>query len=268
MSTVKLDNQLLAERYDQVSEGQFKNGLILVEKLGIKPGHNVLDIGCGTGRLTLHVAGIVGSNGKVVGIDPSGQRIEIARRKLRYAPFDNISFEAGNSNDLHNFKNGSFDIVYLNIVLHWIHDKEDALAQIYRVLKPGGRLGITTGNKDKPYTVKSIMNEVLQKSHYAGAIAVDKEPSKSVNMRELKSLLHQAGFKIVIMNCKKDPRYFETPLKCIEYVEASLFGNFLSNVPANMQESVKADVMAELEKQRTPEGIENVYNTIFAVAGK
>jgi len=268
MSAVTLDNRLLAERYDLVSDGQFNNGLILVKKLGIKPGHNVLDIGCGTGRLTLHVARIVGSNGKVVGIDPSAQRIEVARRKVRDAPFLNVSFEIGNSNDLYRFEDDSFDIVYLNIVLHWIQEKEDALSQIYRVLKPGGRLGITTGNKDKPYTVKSIMNEILKRPQYSGVSNAKKDPGSPVNVRELELLIMESGFKEFEMICKKDPRYFETPLKCIEYVEASLFGNFLSNVPANMQESVKADIMAELEKRRTPKGIENVYHTIFAVAVK
>ncbi|MFZ3058793.1 MAG: methyltransferase domain-containing protein [Candidatus Methanoperedens sp.] len=268
MSNVELDNQLLAERYDHVSEGQFNNGLILIEKLGIKTGNNVIDIGCGTGRLTLHVARIVGSNGKVVGIDPSVQRIEVARRKVRDAPLLNVSFEIGNSNDLYHFENDCFDIVYLNIVLHWIQEKEDAFAQIYRVLKPGGRLGITTGNKDKPYTVKSIIEEVLRRSRYAGAVDAKKETSRPVNMSELKALLEGAGFKIIEINCQKDPRYFETPLKCIEYVEASLFGNFLSNVPENLRESVKSDIMAELEKRRTPKGIEDVYNTIFAMAEK
>lgn len=267
MSNVELDNQLLAERYDQVSEGQFKNGLILIEKLGIKAGNKVLDIGCGTGRLTLHVARIAGNEGEVVGIDPSVQRIEVARRKIRNTTL-NVSFELGNSNDLYHFEDDSFDIVYLNIVLHWIQEKEDALAEIYRVLKPGGRLGITTGNKDKPYTVKSIIEEVLRLPRYAGAVDAEKETSKPLNMSELKALLQGTGFKIIEINCEKDPRYFETPLKCIEYVEASLFGNFLSNVPEALRESVKSDIMAELEKRRTPKGIEDVYNTIFAMAEK
>ncbi len=268
MSTVKLDNQLLAERYDQVSEGQFNNGLILIEKLGIKTGHNVLDIGCGTGRLTLHVTKTIGPSGRVVGIDPSVQRIEVAQRKVGDAPLLNVSFEIGNSNDLYHFEDDIFDIIYLNIVLHWIQEKEDALAQIYRVLKPGGKLGITTGNKDKPYTVKSIIDEVLRLPRYTGAVDAEKQTSKPVNMSELKALLEGAGFKIIEINCKRDPRYFETPIKCIEYVEASLFGNFLSNVPEALRESVKSDIMTELEKRRTPEGIEDVYNTIFAMAEK
>ncbi|MCG2736236.1 MAG: methyltransferase domain-containing protein [Candidatus Methanoperedenaceae archaeon] len=268
MSNVKSDNQLLAERYDRVSEGQFKNGLILIEKLGVKKGHNVLDIGCGTGRLTLHVANLIGPGGRMVGIDPSVQRIEVAHRKIRDAPVKNVIFEVGNSNDLDHFENDSFDIVYLNIVLHWIQEKEDAFAQIYRVLKPGGGLGITTGNKDKPYTVKSIMEEVLRLPRYAGAVDADKEASKPVNISELETLLQDAGFRISEINCEKDPRYFESPLKCLEYVEASLFGNFLNNVPVNLRESVKADIMKELGKKRTPKGIENVYNTIFAVAKK
>ncbi|MCZ7382520.1 MAG: methyltransferase domain-containing protein [Candidatus Methanoperedens sp.] len=268
MSNADADNQLLAERYDQVSEGQFKNGLILIEKLGIKAGNKVLDIGCGTGRLTLHVAKMIGPGGRVVGIDPLVQRIEVARRKVRDAPLLNVSFEIGNSNDLYHFENDCFDIVYLNIVLHWIQEKEDAFAQIYRVLKPGGRLGITTGNKDKPYTVKSIIKEILKRSRYSGVSNAKKDPSSPVNIRELELLILESGFKEFEMTCKKDPRYFETPLKCIEYVEASLFGNFLSNVPANLRDSVKADIMAELETRKTSKGIENVYNTIFAVAEK
>ncbi len=268
MSTVELNNQLLAERYDRLSDGQFNNGLILVEKLGIKPGHKVLDIGCGTGRLTLHVAGIIGPGGWIAGIDPSVQRIEIARRKTKDAPFPNISFEKGNSNELYHFEDNCYDIVYLNIVLHWIHDKKDALNQIYRILKPGGKLGITTGNKDKPYTVKSIINEILQRPRYAKVLDAKKEPGRPVNIEELDALLMGSGFKEFEITCKKDPRYFKTPLKCIEYVEASLFGNFLTNVPENLRESVKADILVELDKHRTPIGIENVYNTIFAVAEK
>lgn len=269
MSNVKLDNHLLAERYDQVSEGQFKNGLILVEKLGIKAGYNVLDIGCGTGRLTLHVAGITGPGRRIVGIDPSVQRIKVAQRKVGDTPYPDISFEIGSSNDLYRFEDDSFDIVYLNIVLHWILEKEDALAQIYSVLKPGGRLGITMGNKDKLYTVKSIIDEVMRRPRYTGAVDVGRETSRPVNISELKALLEDAGFKIREINCKKDPRYFETPLKCIEYVEASLFGNFLSNVrDEKLRESVKSDIIAELEMRKTPMGVENVYHTIFAVAEK
>jgi len=186
MNNVELDNQLLAERYDQVSEGQFKNGLILIEKLGIKAGNKVLDIGCGTGRLTLHVAKMIGPGGRVVGIDPSVQRIEVARRKVRDAPLLKVSFEIGNSNDLYHFENDCFDIVYLNIVLHWIQEKEDAFAQIYRVLKPGGRLGITTGNKDKPYTVKSIINEILKRPRYSGVSNAKKDPSIPVKYKGIR----------------------------------------------------------------------------------
>lgn len=268
MSNIRSDNQLLAERYDQVSEGQFKNGLMLIEKLRVKPGDIVLDVGCGTGRLTLHVARMISPGGRVVGIDPSVQRIGVAKRKVGDAPLPNISFEIGNSNDLYHFEDDSFDIVYLNIVLHWILEKEDALAQIYHVLKPGGKLGITTGNKDKPYTVKSIIDEVLRRPLYAGAVDAEKQASKPVNMGEMKALLEGAGFEIIELECKKDPRYFESPRKCIEYVEASLFGNFLSNVPEYLRESVKSDILAELEKRRTPKGVEDVYNTISAVARK
>lgn len=114
----------LAERYDQVSEGQYNNGLTLIANLGVKKGQTVLDIGCGTGRLTSRVAKIVGDTGQVIGIDPSKERIEIARRNVPDSPRSNISLEIGDANSLYHFQNNSFDIVYLNIVFHWIDNKK------------------------------------------------------------------------------------------------------------------------------------------------
>ena len=262
------DTAYLASRYDQVSDGQYNNGLALIANLGVRKGQNVLDIGCGTGRLTLRVADVVGDTGHVTGIDPSRERIEIVQRKFLGSPRLNISLEIGDANSLHHFKNSSFDLVYLNVVFHWIDDKKDALSQIFRILKPGGWLGITTGNRDKPHTVKIIADRILAQPQYAGLANQESTPSKPVNVKEMESLLHSAGYKILDLTAEKDPRYFENPLKCLEYVEASTSGTFLSGVPENLKSSVREEILTELEKYNTIRGIENVYNTMYVVAEK
>lgn len=75
-----------------------------------KSGEHVLDIGTGTGRLAEFVPDLVGSNGRVIGIDPLAGRIEITR--LRQS--DNLQFHTGRAEDLSSFGDSQFDAVYLN----------------------------------------------------------------------------------------------------------------------------------------------------------
>jgi ubiquinone/menaquinone biosynthesis C-methylase UbiE len=262
MINVDHDSEFLAEKYDKVSKYQYINGLALVNKLNISFRHKVLDVGCGTGRLTLKLADKVDH---ITGIDPSPQRVEVARRKLTKLNPKNVTFELGSSDDIGRYGEDVFDVVYLNAVFHWINDKEDALNNIYRVLKPGGKLGICTGDKDHPFTVKMILNGVLRK---AEIIDEGVDSNAPVNTVELDSLLRKSGFRVMEIKLKRDPRYFETPAKCLEYVEASSFGNFLGNIPGSVHEKVNAEIMAELEKYQTPKGIENVSHILFAFAEK
>jgi len=262
MINVNHDSESLAEKYDKVSKYQYINGLALVEQLNISARHKVLDVGCGTGRLTLKLAGNVDH---IIGIDPSPQRIEVARRKLTKMDLRNVTFELGSSDDVGRYGEEIFDIVYLNAVFHWINDKEEALNNIYQVLKPGGKLGICTGDKDHPFTEKMISNEVLRK---AGIIDEDVDFSAPVNKVELDSLLRKSGFRVIEIKPKKDHRYFETPAECLEYVEASSFGNFMGNIPISVREKVKAEIIAELKKYQTLKGIESVYHDLFALAEK
>lgn len=259
---VKQDNDSLAEKYDQVSDYQYNNGLALIDNLGITTGHHVLDLGCGTGRLALHVAETASY---VTGIDPSPHRIEVALKNLAKTSVLNVVFELGGGSEVRRYGKEAFDIVFLNAVFHWINDKEEALDNIYYVLKPGGRLGICTGDKDHPFTAKVLTIEALQR---AGITDAGVESNTHVNAEDLKLLLKNSGFRVSKLWPKKDPRYFESPEKCLEFVEASSFGNFFSNVPEPALSLVKAEVLEELEKKRTPRGIESVYHMLFAIAEK
>jgi ubiquinone/menaquinone biosynthesis C-methylase UbiE len=90
MIDVNHDSESLAEKYDKISKYQYINGMALVEKLNISTRHKVLDLGCGTGRLTLKLASKVDF---ITGIDPSPKRIEVAHRKLTRMNPGNIKFE-------------------------------------------------------------------------------------------------------------------------------------------------------------------------------
>jgi len=105
----------------------------------IRPGETVLDIGCGAGVDTLIAARLVGPTGRVAGVDATPEMIARARANLALVGFNNVSFEVAAAEALP-FPDREFDVVISNGVINLTIDKEQALREVYRVLKRGGRL--------------------------------------------------------------------------------------------------------------------------------
>ena len=267
MSTVSLtlDTQELAHHYEQVSAAhQFTAGQILIEELAVAPGEHVLDVGCGTGLLAEYVAGLVGPTGSVVGIDPLPLRVALAQQKGR----SNLSFKVGTADDLRDFPAASFAVVYLNAVFHWLPEKLEPLREIFRVLKRGGRLGISTGSKDHPNQLQAIKEMVLAHEPYSRyAEALGGMPQR-VSAGELESLLHQTGFEIKTITVRPHVLHHPTPEAAIAFAEASSFGNFLGHLPAELRTAAGEEIRRALEQFRTPEGIRREGARIIAVALK
>ncbi|MFD9125838.1 class I SAM-dependent methyltransferase [Kitasatospora sp. NPDC059571] len=106
---------------------------------GARPGDRALDVGCGTGYLTLHLADAVTPAGSVVGVDPSPDVLAHARRRAH--AHAHCTFTDGIAEDLP-FPDGAFDIVASSLMVHHLPEdvRAGALAQMHRVLRPGGRL--------------------------------------------------------------------------------------------------------------------------------
>lgn len=105
----------------------------------INQGEAVLDLGCGGGVDTLISAIIVGPKGRVMGIDFSSEMIERAMENLQKTALANVTFREASAEDLP-LPDASFDAVISNGVFNLIPDKLTALKEVFRVLKPLGRL--------------------------------------------------------------------------------------------------------------------------------
>lgn len=113
---------------------------LTVKLTKIEPGDQVLEVGCGTGTLTLAAKEKAGPTGKVFGIDMIPEMIELSRRKAAQAGAD-ISFQLGSLEDIP-FPANQFDAVMCSFMIYHTSAgvREKGLREIHRVLKPRGRL--------------------------------------------------------------------------------------------------------------------------------
>jgi len=262
--SLNLDNPELAQEYERISaERQFKNGQVLIGELAIAPGERVLDVGGGTGLLAQYVADLVGPTGSVVAIDPLPLRIEIATHKAR----PNLNFRVGNAYDLSEFPPHSFDVVYLSAVLHWLPEKLEPLRQIARVLRSGGRLGISTGSRNSSSRLHEIKAQILSREPYCHYPESQDGTAFWVTAEELKELLIRSGFEIKTIEERMSEQEFPSAESAIRFSEASSFGNFLGHLPEPIRSQAREAIKQELQRLM-PAGTRRKRLRILAIATK
>ena len=263
--SLQLDTPDLAEHYDNASvDRQFKTGRLLIAKLDIQPGARVLDVGSGTGRLAEYVAAIVGPTGFVYAVDPLPLRIAIAQDKVK----PNLTFAVDDAYALRTLADASFDVIYLNAVFHWFPEKLEPLRNFHRLLKPGGKLGISTGSKEHPNRIHAIQQQVLAREPYRAHSQPEQGLPHRVSADELQRQLTQTGFVLDSLSVDPHSTLHASAEAAIQHSQASSFGNLLGHLPEPLRTQAQRDVIVELEKFRTREGVRQDGARIVAVAIK
>jgi demethylmenaquinone methyltransferase/2-methoxy-6-polyprenyl-1,4-benzoquinol methylase len=172
---------------------------------GVRAGHHVLDLAGGTGDLTAKFSRLVGEKGKVVLADINGAMLKVGRDKLRdMGIVGNVDYVQANAEALP-FPDNSFDLITIAFGLRNVTDKDKALASMYRILKPGGRLLVLEFSKPEQEILSKVYDfysfHVLPKM--GKIVANDSESyqylAESIRMHPdqetLKSMMEQAGFE-------------------------------------------------------------------------
>jgi ubiquinone/menaquinone biosynthesis C-methylase UbiE len=133
---------LAADDYESLWQAQLADARAeLLASARLSPGQRVLDVACGTGLVAFDAARAVGHEGRVLGIDLSGQMIDAARQRARERKVSNVSFARMDAEML-DVPDASFDVALCALGLMYMPDPERALREMRRVLRPGGRLVI------------------------------------------------------------------------------------------------------------------------------
>jgi SAM-dependent methyltransferase len=110
--------------------------------VNIKPGETVVDLGSGAGNDVFIAQRLVGKNGRVIGIDMTEAMIEKARQNAGTLGYENVEFRLGDIEKMP-VDDNTADVVVSNCVINLVPDKLKAFQEIYRIMKPGGRFGIS-----------------------------------------------------------------------------------------------------------------------------
>jgi len=153
-----------------------------VDNAAIKPGDSVLDVGCGTGEVTIPAKVRAGKDGHAYGIDPAPEMIAVARGKAARKGLE-IDFRVAAIEALP-FPDSSMDVVTSSLMMHHLPDelRVRGLAEIYRVLKPGGHVLIF----DFMRPTKSFLNQFM--------IALTMHHGLDFGIEDLPKMLKGAGF--------------------------------------------------------------------------
>jgi SAM-dependent methyltransferase len=160
------------------------------EALAAQPGERVLDIGCGPGFLTGELAAEVGPDGWVCGIDISESGLQLARSRYAGQPLAAwTDFREGNATALP-FPDASFDAAVVVQVYEYVHDMATALAELERVLVPGGRVVIVDTDWD------SLVWHTSDRARMVAILDVWDEHLADPRLpRKLAPMLREAGFE-------------------------------------------------------------------------
>ena len=156
----------------------------------LKPGETALDLGSGGGLDCLLAAKIVGLEGKVIGVDRSIDMLQLARRNAKRMGVDSfVQFVEGDITQLP-LEEGTVDVVLSNCVLNLVphSEKPKAFAEIFRVLKPGGRVAVSDvlEKRDMPVEVKRDVALVVGCVAGASPVAQYEEWMSAVGFVEVK----------------------------------------------------------------------------------
>lgn len=182
---------------------------LILEEFDSPLGGTILDVGCGTGHPTFELLSRIQDTGRVVAIDNDGAMVDVARRRAHEALGTRVFFKVADVESLQ-FGDGVFDTVVGNLLIGHIDDPPTVLAELLRVLVPGGRLLVTRPLQGTFQEVLDMFREVaLRRGIPELRQRTDEIAAKYPTLGAFGAQIRAAGFSDV----KVRERHFRLPFR-------------------------------------------------------
>jgi trans-aconitate 2-methyltransferase len=217
-----------AAAYHRVSNPQLEWGLPVLARLSLAGDEVVLDVGCGTGRLTERLADRV-PRGRVVAVDRSANMVWSARDYLGARYEGRVAFAQADAAALP-FAS-AFNAVFSTATFHWVLDHDQLFANLFAALKPGGRLVAQCGGGPNLHRVHQrcavIMRNPIFAPHFTGWTS----PWEFANADTTARRLRRVGFTDIETNAHESPVHHTDAAAYREFVEHVICRPHLSYLP-------------------------------------
>ena len=253
-----------ADYFDDPANGFWERyGRRTVERLELLPGSSVLDVACGTGESALPAAEIVGPTGRVIGIDLAKNLLELARSKAAARRLQNVDFRQDDMTQL-DFDDDSFDAVVCVFGIFFVPDMEGLVAELWRMVKPNGKLAITTWGPNFFEPMYSAFDDALRREQ--PDLVTDFRPWDKVTTKSaVEQLLRDGGTANIATESEEGEQLL---LKADSWWKMVLGSGLRATVNAmgpELAEHVRLENSAFLEEQ----GVRTVAtNVIYGIAQK
>lgn len=223
-----------ASTYDRSSEPQQSWASDVLARLeGVAPDARILDIGCGTGRVTEALLALV-PHGRVRALDASADMVALARRRLGGRA--DVWCQDVLDLDL----DEPVDAILSTATLHWVTDHDRLWARLAQALRPGGRLEVQCGGQGNIDRVREVIEEVARE---AAPQLVGWSPWTFAGPQETERRLEQAGFTAIRCWLQERPTQ---PDDVDAFVRTSILPAHLDRLPAEQRERFAAAVVARV----------------------
>ena len=256
----------VATEYAQDRLGIFERfGGRLLELVRPSPGSKLLDVGTGAGAVALQARAWVGPDGQVTGSDVAQAMVELAEQAAAERGIAGVTFCQMDGEQL-DFADASFDTVTCAFSLFQVPDMTRALAEMWRVLKPGGRLGLSNWGPGFFTPVASLQRDLFREF---GLRPLLTNPI-SLQPDAVEKMLHEAAFSAVELLEENDTVWFEDPAEVWAFnLDMGPFPVMLrQQLTAGQQKELERRFASKLQELMTDRGIRCTFHLLYALAEK
>ena len=232
-----------ATRYHRVSDPQFDWGQRIIARLQPLAGERILDVGCGTGRLTREIIRAAGgrSTARVIGLDRSGSMLAVARADPAVSEWP-IEYIQGDGAALP-FAN-AFDAIFSAATLHWIHDHPAVFRSVSTALVPNGRFVAQCGGKGNLQHMLEHAGALMASAPYREHFAGWRGPWNFADAETTAARLQAAGLTGIETWLEEAPVDLETAEKYADFVSCVCIRHHLDRLPPNLRGPFTDDLTA------------------------
>lgn len=238
--------------YQEASERFWKFlSLQTIAQLDLEPGGSVLDVACGPGVSTVAAAKAVGPQGKVVALDSSEQMLRMAGERAAAAGVENVELQLGDMAQL-DFPAHSFEAVVSILGIFYVPDMPSLVSTLWRIVKPGGQLAVTTLGEGAFEPAFGIWKEEARKERPSSSFTFSWERTNDPDA--VRSILSAAGVEKASIRLEERT----VPISSAEDWWLAVMGSGMRRTILEMDDLVADRVKAECGRRLAEEQVTSV----------